>query len=644
MRKAFIVKGCFFALLLAGVLNLVSFATEEQPAVNALSIETQRGETKVIIGKVGALECKDFVLDNPSRLIVDFVGATHELPAREFTGDGTLIEKVRTSQFANDPTKITRVVFDLKRQAAHTITQEPDRIIIDFTDEGAAAAAQPPMMGASMAPAMAMPVTNAAGTDAGAKNLQQFSRQNPIARNDRNAVPDRQAAPQATPPARANANDRTETEQPATTPPVELAAAWQKPRPSAAVAPAYMQDNEMQGGSMATAMNKNITMDVQNADITTVLQSFSEFAGVNIIAGPEVTGDVEAHLKDVPWKQALQIVLKSHGFGYEEEYGVIRVSTIDKLTKEDLEKQAAERKKDELLPLKTEIIQLAYANADEMQKALKKMVSQRGNIEIEKGANALIVTDIQKNVDSIASLAKSLDRKINQVEIVAKLVDVDVSATTELGIRWDFLNLAPKNGGVVGDAVVDAGVPAPVGKFRVGTVRSWGELRTVIDMLEQSNKANIISNPRIVTADNREASILVGKEIPLIVADEAGNPITELTKVGIGLRVTPHINLDNTITLDLHPEVSELSAQATVQGGVIISLSEADTRVMVKDGETAVIGGLMSEVESTLEQGLPVLKDVPILGGLFKYKNKSSDKRELIIFITPRVVENLAAQ
>ncbi len=118
----------------------------------------------------------------------------------------------------------------------------------------------------------------------------------------------------------------------------------------------------------------------------------------------------------------------------------------------------------------------------------------------------------------------------------------------------------------VGDPSSTRGAPPPTGTFRVGTVQSWGEVQAIIDMLEKENKANIISNPRIVTAENREASILVGKEIPLIVADEAGNPITELTKIGIILRVTPHVNLDNTITLDLHPEVSDLAAAGDRSG------------------------------------------------------------------------------
>ena len=131
---------------------------------------------------------------------------------------------------------------------------------------------------------------------------------------------------------------------------------------------------------------------------------------------------------------------------------------------------------------------------------------------------------------------------------------------------------------------------------------------------------------------------MVGKEIPLIVSDEAGNPITELKKIGVILRVTPHVNSDQTITMDLHPELSDLSSQATVQGGVIITLQEADTRVVVRDGETAVIGGLISDAELKTRNGVPVLKDMPLLGPLFRYESKTKKKRELIIFVTPKVV------
>ncbi len=198
------------------------------------------------------------------------------------------------------------------------------------------------------------------------------------------------------------------------------------------------------------------------------------------------------------------------------------------------------------------------------------------------------------------------------------------------------MNLQGAN--LAGDIKTGQSMLTPFSQLRVGTVQSWGDVNMIMQALEKDEKANIISNPRISTADNQEARIMVGKEIPLIVSDEAGNPITELKKIGVILRVTPHVNTDGTITMDLHPELSDLAQQATVQGGVIITLQEADTRVVVRDGETAVIGGLISDVESSLRTGVPILKDVPLLGPLFRYESKTKDKRELVIFVTPKVV------
>ena len=214
-----------------------------------------------------------------------------------------------------------------------------------------------------------------------------------------------------------------------------------------------------------------------------------------------------------------------------------------------------------------------------------------------------------------------------------------MEATRELGINWGLLNLHASGLSGIGSVEVNNAIPASAGTVKFGTVRSWGELNAVLEMLEKSNKANIISNPRITTMDNREASILVGKEIPLIVADEAGNPITELTKIGIMLKVTPHVNADRTITLDLHPEVSDLQSEATAQGGIIITTSEADTRVVVQNGATAVIGGLIKNVRRASRRGVPFLKDIPILGWLFSSSSKADKKQELVIFVTPTIVE-----
>ncbi|MFH2051635.1 MAG: type II and III secretion system protein, partial [bacterium] len=187
---------------------------------------------------------------------------------------------------------------------------------------------------------------------------------------------------------------------------------------------------------------------------------------------------------------------------------------------------------------------------------------------------------------------------------------------------------------------IDNAIQSPAGDVRVGTVQDWGDLMVKIQALENDNKAHLISNPVITTTDNREASILVGQKIPLIVADQAGNAITQLTTIGILLKVTPHINSENRITLDVHNEVSDLSSQATVQGGVIINTSESDTRVLVQNGETAIIAGLIRKVESRLDSGIPVLQDLPVLGALFRHSSKVQNNRELVIFVTPRIVDD----
>jgi len=224
------------------------------------------------------------------------------------------------------------------------------------------------------------------------------------------------------------------------------------------------------------------------------------------------------------------------------------------------------------------------------------------------------------------------------VEINARLVDRSVRATRELGVNWGVNNFQPSGSNMAGSMVIDNSFQNAAGDLRVATVQNWGELMVKVQALEQSNDAHLISNPVITTTDNREAKILVGQKIPLIVADEAGNAITQLTTIGIMLQVTPHINSEDHITLDIHNEVSDLSSQATVQGGVIINTSESDTRVVVQDGETAIVAGLIRKVESELESGIPVLKDIPLLGALFKHTSKTRDHRELVIFVTPHIV------
>jgi type IV pilus assembly protein PilQ len=401
---------------------------------------------------------------------------------------------------------------------------------------------------------------------------------------------------------------------------------------------------EQFGGEYASeddlvALNTPVSIDVQQASISTVLRSLAEMSGKDIIASGDVDGKVTVRMRDVPWRDALALILRAHDLGFkEEEEGVIRVGTLERLRKEDLEEEASEREKEGLLPLVTKIVPLKFANAKELSKSLDKTLSQRGRIEVDERTNALLITDIEGEVNKIADMAMDLDSRTPQVEIVSKLVDLDAKVARELGVTWEQQNVHSKDNDFSVSGGVDAPLGEAVGTIKLGVVESFGNLEATLQALETENKADIISNPRISTVNNREARILVGQKIQLIVMDEAGNPITQLITVGIQLKVTPHVNSDRTITLDMHPEVSDLAAEATVQGGVVINTSEADTRVLVNDGETAVIGGLISTRDTVLNRGVPFLQKIPILGTLFRSSSTVARKRELLIFVTPKIM------
>jgi len=433
-------------------------------------------------------------------------------------------------------------------------------------------------------------------------------------------------------------------------------------RPAVAQQPSAIQ----QVGIVRTGAG-TFSLDVEGADIRTVLRAISEFSGRNIVLASGAKATVKISLKNVAWEDALRTILRANGLDYVSEGGILRVDDAVKLQAESVDREAARAKQMELAPLETRIMKLNYANASELSTSLAGSLTRRGTVQVEKRTNSLIVSDLASNVDKVEQMALALDSTTPQIEITAKLVDVDAEALRDIGVVWnagggkpDFITdpsggfsnpnpnehvLNPGNDGNQGlNLQFDESIANPSGTITYGIIKAWGTLEAQLQMLEQNRKANIISNPRITTVDNREAKILVGQKIPLIVQDVAGNPLSQLQTIGIQLKVTPHLTQDKKIIMDLHPEVSDLSTQSTVQGGVIINTSEADTRVMVDDGQTAVIGGLIRTNESTIRRGIPMLKDIPLLGALFRTTDTVRQNRELIIFVTPRLVESMASK
>lgn len=383
-----------------------------------------------------------------------------------------------------------------------------------------------------------------------------------------------------------------------------------------------------------------MSLDVQGADVQTVLRSIAEYSGVNIVADHNVRGVITLRALDLPWPKMLETVCRALGLVAIDHGSVVRIATAKTANEEEVARETAARQREDVMAKETRIVQLHYANAEELIEVIDAMRGPDGKVKVDTRTNSMVLTDIPPRLELLENVLRGLDTQTLQIEITAEIVDVDATASRQLGIAWGLTNLHSSSLDASGSIDQASGIaitdPAPT--MKVGVLRSFGQIQAQIEALVSDNQADIISTPRITTVNNRLAQILVGKEVPLITMDEAGNAITELKKVGITLAVTPYVNSENEITLDLHPEISDLSSQATVQGGVVFNTTEADTRVMVRNGETAVIGGLIRTSKTDFERGVPYVKDVPILGELFKSTDTHEENRELLIFVTPRIV------
>ena len=675
MRRFFKFTLILFTLIIIPINSLPESSSAGE--INDLQIKEINGDLRIEISKIGDVEFKLFFVKDPERLVVDCIGAENDLSKSVYQTESSLIYRIRAGQFKRDPVPVSRLVLDLRKKINHRIFEDKNKQILLISDSNG---------GDLSSVSLTDTEVKAVNKEAVAKNRMEIEKalsgvtqasiapymplEKVMQGDDKevagpvddtksiksngynsNSVPDVQkvvspwVSDEDTGSGTIELKQSRIAEEQTVISGSESGIETDFDNSSALIkgdnlpwSHSYVRGAPATGTGIHIG-SRRITLDAKGADIKTVLQTISDFADINIVAGADVEGDVYVHIKDCPWQEALEVILKAHGYGYREEYGMIRVAENKRLLREELDQKTAERKKEDLLPLKTRVIFVDNSNAEEIGDALKSVVSKRGHIDVDLGSNTLIVNDIEQNIEKIEEIVQRLDIKPMQVEINAKLVEIDVEAKRELGIKWDLLNLHKSNINAIGSAGVDQGLALSSGTLKIGTIQSWGELNSIIQMLEEDSKANIISNPRITTMDNREASILVGKEIPLIVADEAGNPLTELTKIGIMLRVIPHVNKDRTITLDLHPEVSELQSESTQQGGVIISTAEADTRVRVMNGETVIIGGLIKKIDTEVRTGVPFLKDIPFLGGLFSSSTMVKKKQELVIFVTPTIVE-----
>ena len=404
----------------------------------------------------------------------------------------------------------------------------------------------------------------------------------------------------------------------------------------------------------------NVTLDFRDADIRNVLRILSYKSGVNIIVGPDVTGLVTIQLTDVPWETALDVILRTYGYAYERKGNIISVNTIEKLAEQrriDMELKAQE-------PLATEIFTLNFAKAEDVLGSVKEIVSSRGRVNFDKRTNTLMVTDSISNIERIKEIVPMLDAVTPQVLIETKIIKTTLNDTEKLGIDWttqltihgaqspmrwpfgtgrsDFSeNFFPDT--FPSTSTVDD--TSSTGTFRYGTL-DFVSLQAVLELLASRTDTNILSNPRIVTLDNQTAEIIVGSKYPqpeyTYNSDQAQMQVSgwSYLDIGIILKVTPHVNQAGFVTLEVAPQVSAIDSFATVEGTSmpILSTEETTTQVMIKDGETLVIAGLIKDQTTDTQNKVPILGDIPLVGLLFQQNETTKTKTDLLIFITPHII------
>jgi len=448
-------------------------------------------------------------------------------------------------------------------------------------------------------------------------------------------------------------------------------------------------------GQIAKKAPETISFDFIDADVKNVIKILAEVSGKNIIISEDIKKKVTMKLDNVSWDQALDILLKDNDLAKIEEENIIRVVTMKKYLDEkkrvrDEEKEIlAEREAKEKLGVDfvSETIFINYIDAAEAEKMIKGddkdkgkgLLSSGGTVKVVKGTNALIINDTKERVERIRQLIKEHDTVPAQVQIEARIVQANADFARELGIQWGARYVGTfdrksveltgaKNPtaastttsysattglealrGTTGVFPYNVNLPAAVGTgsggalgIFLGSVNDTFMLDLQLSALEGEGKGKIISNPKIITSDNKAAIIKQGTQIPYQTVSQSGTQ-TQFVDAVLGLEVTPQVTKDNNVRLKIKATKDRPIA---VAGSPIpgIDKKEATTEVIVKDGETAVIGGIYEAEDSSREDGIPLFRHIPILGWLFKHEKVTTTKTELLVFITPRILKNIYTQ
>ena len=560
--------------------------------VTAVSIVPTPGHAEIVIALDGAAEVRDFVLRGPDRLVIDVVGATLRRSGAAYDGiQRGGIKDIRYSQFRPD---VVRIAIYLDGARDYRLEKGSDAVRVRFGADRSFLA------WSSAAPADLEPPT------------------------DRGTLVQR--APEVTPPAEA------------------------APAVSALLPPA-----------------PRITVTWDKATIGDVVAGFAAFSGKTIVLGKDIKGEVTAEIKNQPWTEAFAAVLATQGLqAIELPGGIIRIDS-----------PAALAALDSTEPLTTRMIPVNYASSGQLLPSVKSILTKRGTIVSDTTTNSLIVTEVRSRIGEVQDFVKSLDFRTPQVSIQAKIIFVDRTNIEDLGLKYDFGAIRQGDGpffnkllqrndpatgdpfgtgvidltgdGVAGIANADATITGAALNLVWTTTLGGFRFSSFLSALQSVDLADVQAEPSITTVDNRQANIVVGEEVPVRVIDFGSNTggtgaqpkaTISFRETGIKLNVTPHVTNNRQILMQVSAERSNVRLLSQLDAGFSIQKQAAQNQLLVNDGETAVIGGLTVTTVTKNRQGIPLLVDLPIIGKLFGFSHTQEQRQDLIILITPRIIDD----
>lgn len=406
-----------------------------------------------------------------------------------------------------------------------------------------------------------------------------------------------------------------------------------------------------------------ISLDFQDVPVRQVLQIIAQVNGFNLVTTDTVSGNVTISLSGVPWDQALDMILKVKGLDKRLDGNILLIAPADELAARETQQLQSKKQVADLAPLRTANITVNYAKAGELATILKSqeggILSDRGSVTVDNRTNTLIVRDNLESIDEARDMVEALDVPVKQVLIESRMVTVLDNVDEQLGVRWGFSD-RQDNDGVSGslegaDSIAGGVLPSigdrlnvnlPVSSaagsigFQVASLVDGTILDLELSALESENKGEIIASPRITVANQQEAYIEQGTEIPYVQATSSGATSVEFKKAVLSLKVTPHITPDNRIILDLvvTQDTRGETVSTSTGNAVAIDTQEIKTQVLVENGETVVLGGIFQQTSSDDVTKVPLFGDLPVVGALFRNKAQLQQKRELLIFVTPKVV------